>query len=217
VSTPRQHFVAFSQLLHWMMAAMVLTMLGIGVAMVVSLADYHVLLSIHRPLGIAILLLVVVRFVNRLFNPPPPFPATMPPIERFAAMASEYTMYALMFVLPLVGWGMLSAASYPIVLFGPVGLPPILPHDLAVYAVLRKLHTILAYLFFLIIIGHFGAVLFHTLIVRDGLLGRMAPWIVRPSGTLAAAKVETAQEQNLITVGGKGAEVNGGGPRISDR
>ena len=56
---------------------MVLTMLCIGVAMVASLANYHVLVSIHRPLGIAILILVVVRFVNRLLNPPPPFPATM--------------------------------------------------------------------------------------------------------------------------------------------
>jgi cytochrome b561 len=42
--------------------------------------------------------------------------------------------------------------------------------------VLRKAHTILAYLFVLTFMGHFGAVLFHTLIVRDGLLKRMAPW-----------------------------------------
>ena len=50
-------FPAFSRLLHWTMAAMILTMLCIGVAMVVSLGDYHVLLAIHRPLGIAILIL----------------------------------------------------------------------------------------------------------------------------------------------------------------
>ena len=71
MSTQRRQFTAFSRLLHWTMAAMVLTMLCIGVAMVASLANYHVLVSIHRPLGIAILILVVVRFVNRLLNPPP--------------------------------------------------------------------------------------------------------------------------------------------------
>jgi cytochrome b561 len=157
------------------MAAMVLTMLFVGVAMVVSLADYHVLVSIHRPLGIAILLLIVVRFVNRLINPPPPFPATMPRIERLAASASEYTMYGLMFLLPLVGWAMLSAARYPIVLSGALHLPFILPHNAKLYAVLRESHSILAYLFFLIFIAHLGAVLFHTLILRDGLLMRMAP------------------------------------------
>ncbi|MGH7871129.1 MAG: cytochrome b [Candidatus Binatia bacterium] len=180
MSTQPSKFPAFSRLLHWTMAAMVLTMLCIGVAMVVSLGSYHVLVSIHRPLGIAILILVVVRFVNRLLNPPPPFPATMSRAECWVATASEFTMYGLMFVLPLVGWGMLSAARYPIVLFGSVHLPFILPHDALLYSVLRRAHTMLAYFFFLTFIAHFGAILFHTLIVRDGILKRMAPWNIRP-------------------------------------
>jgi cytochrome b561 len=183
MATPRLQFTAFSRLLHWTMAAMVLTMLGIGVAMVVSLAHYHVLVSIHRPLGIAILVLVVIRFVNRLLNPPPPFPATMSRAERLAATASELTLYGLMFTLPLVGWGMLSAARYPIVLYGSLHLPFILPHDAMLHAVLRKVHTVLAYLFFLTFLAHFGAILFHTLIVRDGILKRMAPWSIRPPQT----------------------------------
>jgi cytochrome b561 len=180
MTTNPQQFPVSMRFFHWLMATMVLTMLGIGVAMVASLADYHVLVSIHRPLGIAILLLVIVRFVNRLLSPLPPFPATMSRAERLAATASELTMYALMFVLPLVGWGMLSAARYPIVLYGPLHLPFILPHDLMLYAVLRKAHTILAYFFFLMFLAHLGAILFHTLIVRDGILKRMAPWNIRP-------------------------------------
>ena len=168
-------FPAVSRLLHWTMAVMVLIMLCIGVAMVVSLGDYHALVSIHRPLGIAILILVVVRFVNRLINPPPPLPATMSRAERLAATASELAMYGLMLVLPLIGWGMLSAARYPIVLHGSVHLPFILPHNAMLYAVLRKAHTILAYLFFLTFMAHVGAILLHTLIVRDGMLRRMAP------------------------------------------
>ena len=180
MSTPRRQFAAFSRLLHWTMAAMILTMLSIGVAMVASLANYHVLVSIHRPLGIAILILVVVRFVNRQLTSLPPFPATMSRAERLAATASELTMYSLMFVLPLVGWGMLSAARYPIVLYGSLHLHFILTHGAMRYAILRKTHTILAYLFFLTILAHFGAILFHTLIVRDGILKRMAPWNIRP-------------------------------------
>jgi len=178
---PRSQFTVFSRLLHWTMAAMVLTMLGIGVAMVASLGNYHVLVSIHRPLGIAILVLVVVRFVNRQFSSMPPFPATMSRAERRVATASELLLYGLMVVLPLVGWGMLSAARYPIVLFGPVHLPFVLPHNAMLYAMLRQLHTILAYLFIAAFLAHFGAILFHTLIVRDGIWKRMAPWNIRPS------------------------------------
>ena len=179
MSAERTQFTPLSRLLHWLMAAMVLTMLCIGVAMMASLADYHTLVSIHRPLGIAILILVVVRFVNRLVSRVPAFPATMSRAERLAATASEYTMYGLMFILPLVGWGMLSAARYPIVLYGPLHLPPILPHDIVLYSVLRKAHTILAYLFILMFLAHLGAILFHTLVVRDGILRRMAPWNIR--------------------------------------
>jgi cytochrome b561 len=164
------------------MAAMVLTMFCIGVSMVASLVNYHVLVSIHRPLGIAILILVIIRFVNRLLSPPPPFPATMSQTERLAATTSELAMYGLMFILPLVGWGMLSAARYPIVIYGSLHLPFILPHNAMLYSVLRKVHTVLAYLFFLLFIAHFGAILFHTLIVRDGMLKRMSPWNIRPHG-----------------------------------
>jgi cytochrome b561 len=184
----RRQFTALMRLLHWTMAAMVLTMLCVGVAMVASLADYHVLVSIHRPLGIAILVLVVVRFVNRQRSTMPPFPDTMSARERRAAGASELVMYGLMFVLPLVGWGMLSAARYPIVLYGSLHLPPILPQNIMLYSVLRRSHTILAYLFFFMFLAHFGAILYHTLIVRDGMLLRMAPW---HSGLAQAALPES--------------------------
>jgi cytochrome b561 len=177
--TSASRFKFFSRLLHWVMAAMVVAMLFIGVAMVASLLDYRLLVSIHKPLGILILIWVVIRFVNRRINPPPPFLATMSSRERLVASASELLLYALMFALPLVGWAMLSAARYPIVLYGPLHLPPILPHNAALYAVLRKTHTALAYLLFATFIAHFAAVLFHTLIVRDGILYRMALWKVR--------------------------------------
>src|SRR5439155_2906997 len=160
---------------------MVLSMLCIGVAIVVSIADYHGLESVHRPLGIGILIPVVVSFVNRRLNPPPPFPDTMSRLERRAATASELTMYGLMFVLPLVGWGMLSAARYPIVLFGSLHLPFILPHSPMLYALLRRAHTILAYLFFFTFMAHVSAILFHPLIMMGGMRNRMAPWRIRPS------------------------------------
>jgi cytochrome b561 len=176
----RTQFTALMRILHWMMAAMVLTMLFIGVSMVASLADYHVLVSIHRPLGVAILILVVVRFVVRRLSRLPPLPATMSRLERRAAAVSEYTMYGLMVALPLVGWSMLSAARYPVMLFGWVHLPFILPHDAMLYSILRRTHTVLAYVLFLVFLAHFGAILFHTLIVRDGMLFRMAPWNIGP-------------------------------------
>lgn len=178
VATVQRQFTVLMRFFHWLTAAMVLTMLGIGVAMVASLADYHRLVSIHRPLGILILIVVVIRFVNRRYSTLPPFPATMSQRERSVASASELFLYALLVVQPLVGWGMLSAARYPIMLYGSIHLFPILPHNVMLYAVLRRAHTILAYLLFCTFLAHFGAVLFHTWVLQDRTFSRMAPWRV---------------------------------------
>ena len=170
-------FSAPSRVIHWLMAVMIIAMLCIGVGMVASVSErYKVLVSIHKPLGIAILILVVIRFLNRRINPPPALPDSLPPVQRVAAKASHILLYVLMFISPLVGWGMLSAASYPIILYGGLHLPSILPHDLALYALLRQLHTYLAYMLFALILAHFGAALFHGLIRRDGVLASMASW-----------------------------------------
>jgi cytochrome b561 len=172
-----------SRILHWLMAACLIAMLFIGVSMVVSLGDYHTLLAIHRPLGILILLLALLRLATRLLTRLPEFPPTMAKPERFVAVASERLLYTLFFALPLVGWAMLSAGHYPIVMFGAVHLPPILPARPELYATLRETHTILAYLLFLTFLAHMSAILVHTLILRDGLLDRMVPWSVRaPEG-----------------------------------
>ena len=178
-ANPPAQFALLSRILHWLMAAMLLAMLFIGVTMVTSLGNYHRLLAIHRPLGIMILILAIIRLINRLLTTLPPFPPTMSQFERRIATASERLLYLLMFALPLVGWGMLSAGHYPIVMFGPVHLPAILPANPTLYAVLRKTHTILAYLLFAAFLAHLAAVLMHTWVLRDGLLNRMALWPVR--------------------------------------
>lgn len=157
--------------------------------MVASLEQYQQLVAIHRPLGVLILVLAVIRVVNRQLQPLPPFLATMSARERVIATASERLLYGLMFLLPLVGWGMLSAARFPVRL-GPIVLPAILPHSAALYTLLRRAHTVLAYLLFFTFMAHLSAVLFHTLVLRDGLLRRMLLWTprARASGADADAR-----------------------------
>ena len=186
--TTQARFAAASRLLHWLMAPMIVAMLFIGVGMAASVsARYELLVSIHRPLGVAILVLCVIRIVNRFINPPPDLPDTVPSMQRFAARASHIVLYALMFIMPVVGWGMLSAARYPIVLYGPLRLPPIFPHNLTLYAWLRDLHTDLAYLFFATFLVHFGAALYHGLVLRDGAFGSMTSFQPGSIGVASAA------------------------------
>jgi cytochrome b561 len=180
-TTAPSRFALPSRILHWLMAPMVIAQLFIGVTMIASLSYYQLLLAIHRPLGILILIFAVIRLANRLTHKLPPFLATMSRIERRIASWSEYLLYALLLVQPLIGWAMLSAARFPIGMVGPFHLPGIAPHNIDVYGVLRACHSVLAYLLFLTFTAHVCAVLFHTLVLRDRLIDRMALWSTKPA------------------------------------
>lgn len=169
-----QCFNLLARFLHWTMAILVLTMLLIGIGMVSTVSPrYHELLSIHWSIGVVILVLAAVRLLNRVLNPQPPLPLDLPSWQKVSAKLSHLLLYALMFLLPLVGWAMLSAAGYPILLFGSLHLPAILPHDVRAYALLRAAHTDLAFLLYAVFIAHLGAALFHALIRRDSVLQGM--------------------------------------------
>lgn len=173
MNRPR-HFNLLARVLHWSMALAILAMLFIGAAMVVSLQHREQLLDLHRPLGLAILLLALVRLANRLRHAPPPLPDDLPRIQVWAATASHWLLYALMLAMPLIGWAMLSAGAYPVELFKGVNLPAILPHSPQLYGMLRPLHGVLAYVLFFTILAHLGAALYHAWIRRDGVFGQMA-------------------------------------------
>jgi cytochrome b561 len=101
-------------------------------------------------------------------------PPGIPPLQATVAKLSHYLLYGLMIAMPLIGWAMQSAGGYPISMWKGVELFPILPHDIVVYGQLRRLHGLLAYAFFLLIVGHLAAALLHAWIRRDGVFESMA-------------------------------------------
>ncbi|ARK75934.1 cytochrome b [Burkholderia pseudomallei] len=167
-------FSPLARLLHWVMAAMIVSMLFVGAGMVTTVSGRHAaLVAMHKPLGVAVLVLACVRVVVRLSSRPPALPADLPGWQKFAAHGSHLVLYALMIAMPLVGWAMLSAGGYPVTLGGGVRLPSIVPADAVWFAWLRHAHRWLAYLFFATFLAHFAAALYHGMIRRDGVLRAM--------------------------------------------
>ena len=181
MSGDRQRFTPLQRALHWIMALCLLAMLFIGVGMVSTIMPkYLALVSIHKPLGIAILVLALIRLAVRLRYGAPSLPADLPEPMKLAARLSHYALYALMIAMPLIGWGMLSAAAYPVVLFGGVHLPAILPQSDSLHALLWDAHFYLAFGFFALILLHVAAALFHALVRRDGVFDTMASRLAPP-------------------------------------
>jgi cytochrome b561 len=154
-------FSRVARLLHWTMAVMVIAILFIGAFMVTSVGDFVV---------------VLVRIGWRLTHTPPPLPPGMVRLDRLAAKYSERLLYALLLVQPLIGWATVSASGQPIVLFGSLYLPPIAPQNITVFADLLRAHIAAAYLLYLTFAAHLAGVLVHTIVIRDGVLDRMAFW-----------------------------------------
>ena len=64
---------------------------------------------------------------------------------------------------------------FPVVLFGMLPLPDLLPADKSLAAAVRPLHRIAAWALLALIVLHAAAALKHHFIDRDGLLRRMWP------------------------------------------
>jgi len=173
--TAPSRFTWLSRLLHWLTAALVFAALFIGFVMVNSVASYAQLIVVHKTLGVLILVVMVVRVINRLTHHPPAWPSTIGTLEGKVVGLSEKLLYALLLLQPLIGWAMLSAADYPVVLVGGVRLPAILPQSDSLHTLLWDAHFYLAFIFFALILMHVAAALFHALVRRDGVFESMAP------------------------------------------
>ncbi len=186
-------YTAVAIFLHWAMALGILALIVIGLAMThVKLKPFDLfrLYQLHKSIGITILLAAFLRLAWRLMHKPPALPAAMPPAERKAAEATHLLLYFYLFVLPLTGWAVVSAAvlNVPTYLYGIIPWPhlPILPtlhNKKPVEHVLALTHTYLAWSLIALLVLHIGAALRHHLILRDDILTRMLPWGRRQAKT----------------------------------
>lgn len=175
-------YTRLSRVLHWLTAVLVFATLFIGFVMVNSVSRYTGLVTLHKTLGATILVVVLVRVVNRLTHRAPPLPSTVGVLERKVVLLSEVSLYALLLVQPLFGWAMVSAAGGPVVVFGSLRLPRIAPFDAQLFWILRQAHSVVAYLLLAAIAAHISAVLLHTVALRDRLIERMTFRLSRRAG-----------------------------------
>lgn len=172
-ATEPAQYTRLSRILHWATAILIFGTLLIGFTMVSTVGDYGQLRALHETIGVIVLVVVVIRIVNRLTHRPPSLPGTVGKFERLGALGSELTLYGLLIAQPLVGWAMVSATGSPIVVFGTIHLFGIAPVDAELYSILRDVHSVVAYLFVAVIAAHVSAILVHTVTLEDGMLRRM--------------------------------------------
>jgi len=162
--------------LHWLLAVLIVGTFSLGVYMhelpfSPARLKYY---SWHKWAGVTILLLSLVRLAWRATHRPPADVA-MPGWQATAAHATHHLLYALFFIVPLVGWAYSSAAGFPIVLFGVLPLPDLVSADKALAELIKPWHEITAFALAGLVVLHVAAAVKHQLVDRDGLMQRMLP------------------------------------------
>ena len=170
---------------HWWSAALVLLMLPLGFAMTyrgntLNIFDgtTNAMYSAHKLMGFIILWLVIARLVYRIRNGAPPHEPGLESWQIGASHATHWLLYLLLIVVPLGGWIGVSMYGARDV-FGLFSLPPIAPVNQKLSETVFALHGYGAFAIFLLVAAHLGAVVFHHLIRKDGVLRRMWPGIGR--------------------------------------
>lgn len=168
-------FGSLARFFHWGMALVILTSLALieaadfaprGSALKASIRDWH------AQLGLVVFALVWFRLAWRLGNVEP---AIVPPLatwQRRASHAVEWTFYALMVLLPILGIVMLQADGKPVALLG-LQLPAFVAVDKPWAHRVEGVHEWLGNAMMILIGVHVAATLFHGFVLRDNTFARM--------------------------------------------
>jgi cytochrome b561 len=164
-----------ARILHWVTAILILSMVPLGLVMANDwggpLQDF--LYDLHRSVGALVVPLIVLRLIYRRANSPLPLPTDIPAIQRLAAHATHWCLYALVLVQPIIGW--VATSAYPVLVkvFGWFELPPIWSENRTFSEHMFLIHGVAAALIAALVVVHIGGALYHHLVRKDGVLMRM--------------------------------------------
>jgi cytochrome b561 len=166
-----------AKLLHWGVALLVFVQIGLGWAAVSwrlspTKLDLYVW---HKSTGMLILLLMLARVAWRSVNVAPSLPDGTAPFERRAAHLSHVLLYVLLFLMPLTGWIISSAANVPFRIFWLVPLPAIVQPDKVLADEVARVHLGLFIMLSLLLVVHIGAALRHHFVKGNDVMRRMLP------------------------------------------
>ena len=192
MTTTRSSYSAAAITLHWLIALMIIgnfvggllmeDLLGPGSSPEQKQLGFTIV-QLHKSFGLTVLVLSLLRLALRLSVGVPPLPSHMTPLERLLARITHVGFYAVMILLPLSGWVMVSAS--------PIGIPTIWfglfewPHlpvgtSREISGSASEAHELLAWFGVLLFFLHVGGALKHHFLDRDDVLARMLPFLRRP-------------------------------------
>lgn len=163
--------------LHWLVVAMLVVQYSVALllGLILPKSAEDALIQWHFGMGSSVLVVMVVRLLWRLSHPPPPPPADLSPGLRLLSRGTHWLFYAGFIVLPVLGWAAASSLGARVRVAGLIPLPLLVPKDDPFGTAMRTVHPAIAITLLAFIALHIAGALYHALVKRDGVLGRMLP------------------------------------------
>lgn len=175
--------------LHWSLALALVFQIGLGwqFETLKRGPNMFALYQLHKSVGIAILVLSLMRLAIRIWRPRPE-PMDDSFSSRFIAKVVHSGFYLVLIGGPLTGWLLVSSVKMkvPTLLFGNLSLPH-LPVSPEVHAPAETVHSQLAWLAIVLLLLHVAGALRHQFFKDEDLLQRMLPWMHKRKSTAAIA------------------------------
>ncbi|WP_126337755.1 cytochrome b [Legionella spiritensis] len=170
-----ESYSAGSKFLHWIIALIVITMLSVSFFLD-DLPDslQGVAFTIHKSLGVTVLVLVLLRLVWLMAFGRPSLPLAMPGWQKKMAHGVQYSLYVFLLLMPICGWIMSTAANRAPMYFGMFSLPiPLVPVNKQLAGFMKECHETIAWILIALIVLHVAGALKHHFIDKDNVLRRM--------------------------------------------
>ena len=169
-----RRYDAVAKTFHWLVAVLIVAQFATEL-IPEDWAPKGALKSWHVSIGPSILALMLLRLAWRLTHRPPLAPEGLSPGLRLLSRATHWSFYALLIVLPLLGWVAASGFGATPYLFGLIPLPALIAKDKPTAEAVGGVHGLLAWALLALVFLHVAGALYHAVVKHDGVVGRMLP------------------------------------------
>jgi cytochrome b561 len=206
-NTERGVFDQTTRVMHWVTAGLMLCafVLAFSIDLATSRATHTAFLQLHRSVGLTVWVVTLFRLAWRHFAKYPDWPSDMSQTMRIAAMASEYALYALLLVQPILGILQTNAHGDHVDLFFIGQLPALIEKNRPLAHQLLKAHKALGFSLLGLIALHVSAALFHHFWRRDDTLTAMLP--AAAAWRTIELRVDQTRETDADPSRGVGSEI----------
>lgn len=133
------------------------------------------MVNFHMSFGILILILMLARLVWRLSTKVPPPSTDLPRWQVQLSAATHFLLYALLTIMPILGWLWALALGWQVTVFGMFTLPQLVAIQHSLARTIGDLHSFTGGTIIALLALHVGAALYHRIVLKDDVLQRMWP------------------------------------------